>query len=105
MFKWWEDLQKRDQAFNAAVEGEKAKRAEAINQLSPSERAEYEAEIQALDEKSLESVNQGFRTVLSIVRALGVIGIIGTMLFYPPGIFALLPFFVAIWGIQLLTKK
>jgi hypothetical protein len=87
---------------------EKAEREGAINKLSPSERAEYEAEIQARDEKSLESIDQGFRTVLNVVRVLGIIGIIGiigTMLFYPPGIFALLPFFVAIWGIQLLTKK
>jgi hypothetical protein len=105
VFKWWEDLQKRDQAFNAAVEEEKAKREEAINKLSPSESAQYDAEIQARDEESLESINQGFRTALNVVRVLGIIGIIGTMLFYPPGIFALLPFFVAIWGIQLLTKK
>lgn len=105
MFKWWQDLQKRDRAFNDAIAREKAEREGAINKLSPSERAEYEAEIQARDEKSLESIDQGFRTVLNVVRVLGIIGIIGTMLFYPPGIFALLPFFVAIWGIQLLTKK
>jgi hypothetical protein len=105
MLNWWRRLQDGDRKFMDDFAREKAEREEAINKLSPSERAEYEAEIQALDEKSLESVNQGFRTVLSIVRALGVIGIIGTMLFYPPGIFALLPFFVAIWGIQLLTKK
>ncbi len=105
MFKWWQDLQKRDRAFNDAIAREKAEREGAINKLSPSERAEYEAEIQARDEKSLESINEGFRTVLNVVRVLGIIGIIGTMLFYPPGIFALLPFFVAIWGIQLLTKK
>ena len=105
MFKWWQDLQKRDRAFNDAIAREKAEREGAINKLSPSERAEYEAEIQARDEKSLESIDQGFRTVLNVVRVIGIIGIIGTMLFYPPGIFALLPFFVAIWGIQLLTKK
>jgi hypothetical protein len=105
LFKWWQDLQKRDRAFNDAIAREKAEREGAINKLSPSERAEYEAEIQARDEKSLESINEGFRTVLNVVRVLGIIGIIGTMLFYPPGIFALLPFFVAIWGIQLLTKK
>jgi hypothetical protein len=105
LFKWWQDLQKRDRAFNDAIAREKAEREGAINKLSPSERAEYEAEIQARDEKSLESIDQGFRTVLNVVRVLGIIGIIGTMLFYPPGIFALLPFFVAIWGIQLLTKK
>jgi len=105
MLNWWRRLQDGDRKFMDDIAREKAEREEAINKLSPSERAEYEAEIQALDEKSLESVNQGFRTALSIVRALGVIGIIGTMLFYPPGIFALLPFFVAIWGIQLLTKK
>lgn len=105
MFKWWEDLQKRDRAFNAAVEEEKAKIEAAISGLSEPEKAEYEAKMQALEEKSAESITQAFRTVLNVGRVLGIIGIIGTMLFYPPGIFALLPFFVAIWGIQLLTKK
>ena len=105
MFKWWQDLQKRDQAFNAAVEEEKAKREAAISGLSETEKAEYEVEMAAIEDRSAESVTQAFRTALNAVRVLGIIGIIGTMLFYPPGIFALLPFFVAIWGIQLLTKK
>jgi hypothetical protein len=105
MLNWWRRLQDGDRKFMDDIAREKAEREEAINKLSPSERAEYEAEIQARDEKPLESINQGFRTVLDVVRVLGIIGIIGTMLFYPPGIFALLPFFVAIWGIQLLTKK
>ena len=105
MFKWWEDVQKRDREFNAAIEKEKAKRAAAFSGLSESEKAEYEVEMAALEDRSAESVTQAFRTALNAVRVLGIIGIIGTMLFYPPGIFALLPFFVAIWGIQLLTKK
>ena len=105
MFKWWEDLQKRDRAFNAAVEEEKAKIEAAISGLSETEKAEYEVEMAAIEDRSAESITQAFRTVLNVGRVLGIIGIIGTMLFYPPGIFALLPFFVAIWGIQLLTKK
>jgi hypothetical protein len=102
MCKWWQDLQKRDQAFNAAIARKKAESEEAINRLSPTERAQYEAEVQAQEAKSSE---QAFQTVLNAGRFIGITGIIGTMLFYPPGIFALLPFFVAIWGIQLLTKK
>lgn len=105
MLKWWQDLQKRDQAFNAAVIEEKAKREAAISGLSETEKAEYEVEMAAIEDRSAESITQAFRTVLNVGRVLGIIGIIGTMLFYPPGIFALLPFFVAIWGIQLLTKK
>jgi hypothetical protein len=102
MFKWWQDLQERDRAFNDAVAREKAKREGAIRKLSEPERAEYEIEMQTLEAKSSE---QAFQTVLNAGRSIGIIGIIGTMLIYPPGIFALLPFFVAIWGIQLLTKK
>lgn len=105
MFKWWEDLQKRDRAFNAAVEEENAKIEAAISGLSETEKAEYEVEMAAIEDRSAESTTQAFRTVLNVGRVLGIIGIIGTILFYPPGIFALLPFFVAIWGIQLLTKK
>jgi uncharacterized membrane protein len=102
VFKWWQDLQDRDRAFNDAIARGKTEREEAINKLSEPERAEYEVEMQALEDKSSE---QAFQTVLNAGRFIGITGIIGTMLFYPPGIFALLPFFVAIWGIQLLTKK
>ena len=102
MLKWWRDLQDRDRAFNDAIARGKAEREEAINRLSEAERAEYEIEMQTLEAKSSE---QAFQTVLNAGRFIGITGIIGTMLFYPPGIFALLPFFVAIWGIQLLTKK
>lgn len=105
VLEWWEDLQKRDRAWINHLEEEKAKREESIKALSPSERSEYDAEIQARDEEFLESINHAFRTFLNLGRVLGIIGIAGTVLFNPPGIFALLPFIVAIWGIQLLAKR
>ena len=102
MLNWWRRLQEGDRKFMDDIARKKAESEEAVNRLSPTERAQYEAEVQAQEAKSSE---QAFQTVLNAGRFIGITGIIGTMLFYPPGLFALLPFFVAIWGIQLLTKK
>ena len=76
-----------------------------ISKLTDVEKAEYQAKIDAEDSKSFAAMGQVLETVFKVGKLLGVVGIIGIMLTDPSGIFNLLPFFVAIWGIQLLTKK
>ena len=105
MFNWWKDLKKRDQAFNAAVEADRAKIKAAISELSESERAEYEAQMQAETEKAEAKIDGAIQTVFAVLKVLGVLGILGIMLTNPWAIFGLLPFFIALWGIQLITRK
>jgi hypothetical protein len=102
---WWVKFLDGEQQYMAAVAAEKEKREQGIGELTDAQLAEYQAKIDAEDEKSAATIGQAFETVLKVGKLLGVLGIIGIMLTNPSGIFALLPFFVAIWGIQLLTKK
>ena len=76
-----------------------------ISRLTDAEKVEYRAKLDAADAKSFAVIGQVLETVFKVGKLLGVLGIIGIMLTNPSGIINLLPFFVAIWGIQLLTKK
>jgi len=76
-----------------------------ISRLTDAEKVEYQAKLDAADAKSFAVIGQVLETVFKVGKLLGVLGIIGIMLTNPSGIINLLPFFVAIWGIQLLTKK
>ncbi len=76
-----------------------------ISRLTDAEKVEYQAKLDAEDAKSFAVIGHVLETVFKVGKLLGVLGIIGIMLTNPSGIINLLPFFVAIWGIQLLTKK
>ena len=102
-------LEKRDQEWFEAVEQKRVRREKELAALSHEERVVRAAKEAANAEANFAKTEATFQKTLDAVfwvgKSLLVISVVVVLLTNPVGIFWFLPLFIAIWGIQLLTRR